>query len=105
MGDSHVKRLYEHRRTCSRLNRISMDWRGRGGAGIRFVEENIEQTSKAKMVILMIGGNDIDNGMPVLKLVDRLEKVAKAILREGLEVVGIASIWPRQDTRFNKKIN
>ena len=76
-----------------------MDWRGRGGAGIRFVEENIEQISKANMVILMISGNDIDNGM-----VDRLQKVAKAILREGPEVVGIASIWPRQDTRFNKKI-
>ena len=54
IGDSHVKRLYEHRRTCSRLNRISVDWRGRGGAGIRFVEENIEQTPEAIVVILMI---------------------------------------------------
>ena len=37
-------------------------------------------------------------------MVDRLEKVAKAILREGPDVVGIASIWPKLDTRFNKKI-
>ena len=30
--------------------------------------------------------------------------MAKAILRVGPEVVGLASIWPRQKTRFNKKI-
>ena len=56
------------------------------------------------MVILKIGGNDIDPGMPIFKLVDRLVKVAKAILCGEPEVVDIASKWPRQDIRFNKKI-
>ena len=60
-----------------------MDWRGRGGTGTRFVEDNIEQTSEANLVILMIGSNAVNNCMPILKLVDWLVKVAKAILRGG----------------------
>ena len=39
----------------------------------------------------MIGDNDIDNDMPILKFVDRLLQVAKSILGAGPEVVGIAS--------------
>ena len=64
MRDSHVKRLYEHRRTCSRLNLISVDWSGRSGAGIGFLEDNIARTSEAKMVILMIssGKSNITRG-------------------------------------------
>ena len=71
-----------------------MDRRARGGAGIRFVEEHIEQTSEANLVTLMIDSNAVDNCMPILKLVDWLVKVAKAILRGRPEVVCIASIWP-----------
>ena len=67
------------RRTCSRLKRISVDWRG-----IRFVEDNIEQTSEANMVIVMIGGSDIDNGMPILKLVDRLVKMQRKYCVGGM---------------------
>ena len=86
------------------LRRVSVDWFFRGGATVAFAEANTFQARGRKIVILMIGGNDLDNGMSPAQLADRVGSVAWEFIRDSqVEAVAITAIWPRRDRVFNAR--
>jgi hypothetical protein len=73
VGDSHVRRMRAFRRHLDgHLRLVSVEWLFRGGATVAFAEDNTQQARGHKIVILMIGGNDLDNGMSPHQLADRV---------------------------------
>jgi hypothetical protein len=71
---------------------------------VEFVESNVHQARDYKLIIPMIGGNEVSSGMSVQRLADRLIHAAKRIAQQpGVHVVIVCSLWPRSDKDFNKK--
>ena len=101
-GDLHMKRLNEVQHILgNHLQEVSVDWLHQGGAGVSFAERNIRRARGYLIVIIMLGGNDIANGMSPEQLADRMNQVANDILDEGPHCVIIPSLWPRQNKIFN----
>ena len=90
------------------LQDVRVEWLWRGGAGVSFAEEygTRYRARGHRIVILMVGGNDIDNGMSPHQLADRMGRLAYdyAHLRGGPDCVIIPSLWPRQDGHYNRQI-
>lgn len=105
MGSSHVRRLMSFEYLLPRhLQGIKVEWRHRGGAGIHYIETNIHQVAGIKMVVLVVGGNDISNGISPHQLADRICFVAFKMVREyGVETVAITSLWPRACRVYNNR--
>ena len=88
----------------NRLQGVSIEWLHRGGAGITFAETNTHRARGHLLVVLMLGGNDIANGMSPEELSERIRRVVDRLLQEGPHCVIVPSIWPRQDGSFNNQI-
>ena len=55
------------------------------------------------MVVIMVGGNDIDNGMPIYCLADKLGRFAHDIIATGAETAVVTSMWPSSNNAYNTK--
>jgi hypothetical protein len=101
-----VRRLFAFRQeVAGHLRSARIEWLYRGGASIAFAEENVHRAASHRVIVVMLGGNDIDNGMSPLQLADRAGLLAHELLRQGSDVdaVVITSLWPRQDRHFNAR--
>ena len=105
VGDSHVRRMRAFRRHLDgHLRLVSVEWLFRGGATVAFAEDNTQQARGHKIVVLMIGGNDLDNGMSPHQLADRVGYLAFRYIRcAHVDAVAVTSIWPRRDRTFNAR--
>jgi lysophospholipase L1-like esterase len=104
VGDSHVRRMQPHSHALERLQSITVDWAFRGGATTKFAEEQVDKADGHQVVVIMLGGNDLANGMPVDTLVERLHALAYSYLRKPqVKCVVLPSVWPRGDEAFNRK--
>lgn len=84
------------------LQQVDVRWLWRGGAGIEWAEQQIEQAVRARIIILFIGGNDLANGWcSPLQLADRMGRLAQDFLNAGAELVVIPSLWPRSNAVYN----
>lgn len=96
--------MRQYRYMLRRVREATVCWRCRGGAGIEFAEENVASAQGARIAILMIGGNDIANGMSPRQLADRVSWVATQMVDTyGVDAVSITSLWPRRDPGYNAR--
>lgn len=104
-GDSHVRRLSEFRhRVESRLNNVVITFIGIGGATTSTLMNRIETARGYDIVCLMVGGNDVSNGISANSLVQSYEELATTLWNLGIRTVVFASMWPRADRSFNRMI-
>lgn len=102
IGDSHAARLYPHRAiVADHLRQVEVRWDWRRGAGIEWAEQQVQQASGSQIVVLLVGGNDIDSGMSPLQLADRIGHLSQQLLDAGAKLVAIPSLWPRSSARYN----
>ena len=105
IGDSHVRRLQQHGHWLNfHLQQVRVDWIYRGGAGIDFGERCVQDVRGYTLVILMLGGNDIANGMSPHQLMDRIGSLTSIMLQQGPDCIIVPSLWPRQDGIYNNLI-
>ena len=105
IGDSHVRRLSEVGYLLDyHLRGVRVDWWHKGGAGISYAEECLPYIRGYKVIIVMLGGNDIDNGMSPAQLQQRVAWITNEMLKRGPDCVIVPSIWPRQNFFFNNTI-
>lgn len=83
------------------LQQVTVHWSWRGGAGIEWAEEQVGRTGSYNLVVLMIGGNDLENWCSPYQLADRMEHLANRMIATGTQAVAITSLWPRSNTRYN----
>ena len=95
VGKLHLywTRLGEHPRG------ISVRWHRRGGARIDWAKRQVGNASDFQM----IGRNEIDNGMPIFCLADKLGRFAHDIIAAGAEAVVATSLWPRSNNAYNTR--
>ena len=63
LGDSHVGRMYLYRRWLGQhTTDVSVRWIWQGGAGINWAEQQVGRRAGFGLVVLLIGGNDLDAG-------------------------------------------
>ena len=60
------------------LQDVRVEWLWRGGAGVSFAEKygTRYRARGHRIFILMVGGNNIDNGMSPFQLADRMGRLA-----------------------------
>ena len=104
MGDSHVRRIGAFTNLLhTKLSRgeVSVSFSHRGGAGLNFILNNIEQARGFDILIIMAGGNDLTRGakIPYFKQTyDTIEEMAREL---GVKQVIITSFWPRRAPAYN----
>ena len=65
IGDSHVRRMMEfHHLLLEKLyqGQVDVEFRYRGGARLDFAEQEIKRAHNIYVVMIMVGGNDLDSG-------------------------------------------
>ena len=65
IGNSHVRRMSEFEyliRAKLGQGRVTIDWRFRGRAHLDFAEREVERAVGYDIIVIMVGGNDIDSG-------------------------------------------
>lgn len=94
--------MYSHRSLMAdHLHQVEVRWHWRRGAGIEWAEQQTARASGSQIVVLLVGGNDLDNGISPLQLADRIGHLAQRCLDAGAELVAIPSLWPRSCSRYN----
>ena len=68
--------------------------------GIQYGIDRTEEARLRDIVIIMLGGNDLANGMSIPTVIRQLEDLANGLLRHGAQHVVITAIWPRQKYGF-----
>ena len=103
MGDSHVTRLarYQHE-LLNHLSGVSLRFTERRGAGIWWGERNAHAAMDVDVVVLMLGGNDLDSGMSATQLADRIGHLGRQMVDQyRAQTVVITSQWPRTSQQYN----
>ena len=106
LGDSHVRRLAEREYLINdHLQGVLLTWRFLPGGYIEFAEYNIRAAFCHQIVVLMLGGNDLDNGCSEYQLADRVIHVANSMILHSYytEAVIITSLWPRSSQEYNRR--
>ena len=67
------------------LQQVTVHWSWRGGAGIEWAEEQVGRTGSYNLVVLMIGGNDLENWCSPYQLADRMEHLANRMIATGTQ--------------------
>ena len=104
IGDSHVRRIreYQHLITAKlRQGRVSIDWRFRGGAYLDFAEREVERAYGYDIIVMMVGGNDLDRGTPRASIEASYARMENLARIRGVKRLIVTSIWPRRDANFN----
>ena len=60
--------------------RVLIDWRFRGGAHLDFEEREVERAVGCDVIVIMVGGNDIDSGTTRARMessYSRMERMAE----------------------------
>lgn len=97
-----MRRLAEFRHlTQARLETVNLTYIGIGGTGLQYVINNAELAHGYDIVILMTGGNDLDNGASETQLITDYSFAASLLMAEGVQQILITAIWPRQNAQFN----
>lgn len=106
MGDSHVRRMQVHHSVVAEhLSKVKVDWLYQGGAGISYAEQQSHNTRGYRMVILMVGSNDLANGLSPQQLADRVSHWAASIIQQyNVETVVLTSPWPRANKAYNTSL-
>jgi lysophospholipase L1-like esterase len=87
-----------------KLSGVSLRFAKRRGAGIRWGEMNAHSATDVDVVILMLGGNDIDSGMSATQLADRIGHLGRQMVDQyRAQTVVITSQWPRSIPQYNLK--
>lgn len=106
MGDSHVRRIaeFEHvaRQKLSQ-GQVRISFYYRGGAGLRFIEENMEVARGYDLLVVMAGGNDLDNGASYTSMVAMYDRIVRKAMEKNIRAVAITSVWPRSNRAFNQR--
>jgi hypothetical protein len=104
IGSSHVRRMQPYSHLLEQLQGIDVDWLYRGGAGCQFASENLRRVQGHRIVVVMLGGNDLVKGASVTQVASWLDDIARRLLeRPGVNLVLFPSVWPRSDPTFNRK--
>jgi len=100
-----VSRLIPYRNLLlQHLAGVRVDFLDKRGGGVSFVERQIHAAAHYDIVILMVGGNDIDNGMSPTQLADRIGYAASHMVSDhGAGSVMVSSLWPRRNSAFNRR--
>ena len=105
MGNSHVRRIGAFGDLLhTKLNRgeVSVSFSHRGGAGLNFVINNLEQARGFDILVIMAGGNDLTRGAKIpyfQQTYDTIEETAREL---GVQQVIITSFWPRRAPSYNQ---
>lgn len=101
-GDSHVRRLSQFRHLIDdRLNDCTLTFMGIGGATIPTLVNRSDAVVGFHVVCIMIGGNDLANGISLHSVIQGYEYLAQIVINRGVETVLFTSIWPRNNRWFN----
>ena len=106
VGDSHVRRMQQHAPDlANRLRNCSVEWWHRGGAVLADAERISHQTIQDhRVVVLMVGGNDLANGTSPDSILRRWHELAKRWLGlRGVRTVVLPMVWPRGGGLFNRR--
>lgn len=76
----------------------------RGGTGLQYIKDNIEQARGFDMLLVMTGGNDVANGKPFSFFQKKYSEITAEARHRGVRAIVFSSIWPRKDTNFNNCI-
>ena len=79
----------------------------RDDATLPFASEQAQMASNCHcdIVVVMLGGNDIDNRVPIPFIIDAIQEAGEALCEnENVRRVIFTSLWPRRDASFNRKI-
>ena len=105
VGDSHVRRMAEHEALLrAKLNygRLQMTYRYPGGARRDFAIEEMFYTCQFDVVVIMVGGNDLDSGAGPIHFQASYKQIEDQARRAGVKSLIITSIWPRHNPVFNR---
>lgn len=106
IGSSHVRRMKPFEFMIRRyIQKTDFEWCSRGGSGVSFIE-SFNGILSGKTVVIVTGGNDLQNGMNPDELITRVTRAAIK-LRDvnGAENVIIMGIWPRADRAYNSAVH
>lgn len=107
IGDSHVRRMVQHRQILDRKNgnNTTVDFIFRGGAHLSFVEDQLKHIAhRYHILIVMAGGNDLSSGALRVHFQAAYDRIANLAFNAGIKVVAIPSLWPRQSGIFNRAV-
>lgn len=87
-----------------RLVGVELRWLYQGGAGVAWAEVNRSAVRGCHVVVLMVGGNDLANGLSIGQLADRVHQLAvDMVSSHGVGCVVVTSLWPRRLARYNRQ--
>lgn len=72
-----------------------------GGAGLRFVLDNLERARNADLLVVMAGGNDLARGASEQYLINTYEYIILRAKALGVKAVAFMSHWTRYDMSRN----
>lgn len=82
--------------------RDSVSFLGIGGATVSVLARRLVDTIGYDFVVIMVGGNDISNGVTIHTLMQGYEFLHERLMARGVRAVAFASVWPRADSHFNR---
>ena len=106
IGDSHVRRINEFMPLIDsklRQGYVTVDLEFRGGSGLSFAEERLRRARGYDIVIIMVGGNDLDRGATHVCFEHAYAVFERLARQAGIRSVIITSLLPRQDPWFNTR--
>lgn len=78
----------------------TVQWRYKGGAGIQWLRDNLQGCGEFDVVIISIGGNDLDNGTAPAVVASELITLASLCADRGVRKTVVMAIWPRESPFF-----
>jgi lysophospholipase L1-like esterase len=86
----------------SRLEDMEMEFKAKGGVHIGYVESILEEVEDCDILVVMAGGNELQEAsfQYYTAAHDRILAAARA---RGIKAVVFPSIWPRSDNDYNAK--
>lgn len=98
IGDSHIRRISDI--WVDKLQHTTVHWRYKGGADISWLRNNLDGCEDFDIVIICIGGNDLDNGTKPDAVASQLMDIATLCAKRGVKKTIVTSIWPRDKPYF-----
>ena len=103
-GDSHVRRISEQARSTTgyfdRFDIFTVSFRFLGGATVSKLRRQ-GPGGRYDLIVLSVGGNDLDNGAQPLAVIAELRDLARSLLIDGsAKKVVCMSAWPRANAAY-----
>lgn len=79
IADSHGMRLQHKKRAINqKLHNVNLFFMSRSGACLNFALQCLESTHRMYEVVVMLGGNDVDNGESMASLISKMDGITNA---------------------------